>query len=138
MTTVVDIVSRALRILRVVDPDEAVEGRRFDNGMKALNAMMAAWEAYGRALGWSPVSNPADPMPTAPEFDEAIAYNLACKLRPEYGVTISPDTIEFAKSGLALIRTTVEANTYARLELDLPRADSDRFYGSLAAFNRGW
>lgn len=138
MTTVVDIVSRALRVLRVVDPDESVEGRQFDTAMKALNAMMAAWEAYGRALGWSPVANPADEMPTPPEFDEAIAYNLACKLRPEYGVSLDPDTIDFAKSGLALIRTTVEANTYARLELDLPRADSQRCFDGAAGFYRGW
>ena len=91
-----------------------------------------------RALGWSPVANPDDDMPTPPEFDEAIAYNLACKLRPEYGKPLEPDVVDFAQSGLALIRTSVEANTYARLELDLPRADAQRAFDGGAGFYRGW
>lgn len=138
MTKVVDIVGRALRVLRVIDPDEAVEARQFESARDGLNAMMAAWEAYGRALGWSPVANPDDDMPTPPEFDEAIAYNLACKLRPEYGKPLEPDVVDFAQSGLALIRTSVEANTYARLELDLPRADAQRAFDGGAGFYRGW
>lgn len=138
MTYVVDIVSRALRILRVIDPDEAVEERRFFNALEALNTMIDAWEGHGRAIGWSRQKNPKDIMPTPPELDEAIAFNLAVKLRPEYGKALEPDVIEFAKSGLNLIRTMIAANEYLEMDTDLPAAESSRRLGNRRAFYQGY
>jgi len=54
------------------------------------------------------VNNPDDTLPAPEEAEEAIAYNLALKLRPEYGVAMDPDTLEFAKSGLDALRRDIK------------------------------
>lgn len=103
MATVQDLVSRSLRILRVLDSHSAPEAQQMADAMVALNAMMQRWEANGTALGWMPVSNPADVLPIPVEAEEAVAFNLAVKLRPEYGVQMDPDSIQYAREGLAAL-----------------------------------
>lgn len=104
MATAGDIVSRALRLLTVLDPHEAAEAEDFETGAKALNAMCARWEANGIALGWAPITNPDDVLPAPEEAEEALAYNLALRLRPEYGVPLAADVVEIAREGLRLLR----------------------------------
>lgn len=125
MATAGDIVSRALRLLTVLDPHEAAEAEDFETGAAALNAMCARWEADGLALGWSPVRNPLDPLPSPPEAEEALAYNLAVRLRPEYNVDLKPDIVGIAREGLsALLRDRL-------VEMPLTmRSRLDRGFGS--------
>ena len=104
MATVEETVSRALRILRVIDARQPVKPADMSTGILALNGLMRRWEANTLSLGWSDVSNPSDVMPVPDEALDAIAYNLAMRLRPEYGSTMDPDTIEFARQGLADLR----------------------------------
>ena len=104
MATVEETVSRALRILRVIDPNQPVKPSDMQTGIEALNGMMRRWEANTLSLGWSDVSNPADTMPVPDEALDAIAYNLALRLRPEYGASMEPDLAEFARVGLADLR----------------------------------
>lgn len=51
--------------------------------------MMNRWEADGISLGWSDVTDGANTLPAPVEADDAIAYNLAVKIAPEYGVMLS-------------------------------------------------
>jgi len=104
MATVGDITNRALRILRVLDPNEAAESQDFATALAALNAMAARWEANGMALGWSAQDNPEDVLPAPVEAEEALAYNLALRLRAEYGVSLDLDVIELARDGLRLLQ----------------------------------
>lgn len=105
MAIVSDITNRALRLLRVLDPHEAAESQDFATALVALNALAARWEADGLALGWSTVDNPEDALPAPVEAEEALAYNLAIRLRAEYGVSLDPDVVVTAREGLsALLR----------------------------------
>ena len=101
MSTVEKTVSRALRILRVIDARQPVKPADMSTAIDALNGMMTRWEANTLSLGWSNVENPSDEMPVPAEALDAIAYNLAVRLRPEYGTTLDPDTIDMARRGLA-------------------------------------
>lgn len=101
MTTAAEIVSRALRLLGVIDPDEAPEASQFQGARAALNAMLRRWEANGTALGWTPVVNPADVLSVPEEAEQAITYNLAVLLRPEYGVSLESDIVALARAGMA-------------------------------------
>ncbi len=107
MTTAANIVARALRLLRVVDANEAPEAEDFETARMALNAMVRRWEANGMALGWQDVQNPADPLPAPAEAEQAIAFNLALVLRAEYGVSLEPDVVQMATDGLAELRRDV-------------------------------
>ncbi|WP_293705549.1 packaged DNA stabilization gp4 family protein [Stenotrophomonas sp. UBA7606] len=97
MTTVAEIVSGALDLLRVKDATEAAEAEDMATGISSLNMMMARWEANGYSVGWTPVSNPADVLPVPPEVDEAVMFNLALRLRPRYGASLEPDVVDTAR-----------------------------------------
>lgn len=101
MAKVEKTVARALRILGVIDARQPVKAVDMSTGIEALNGMMTRWEANTLSLGWSNVENPSDEMPAPDEALDAIAYNLAMRLRPEYGTTLDPDTIDMARRGLA-------------------------------------
>lgn len=104
MTTVVGLISRSLRLLGVLDAGQAAEGDDYVTARDVLNAMLARWEANGLALGWSDALV-ADADVTLPaEAVEAVAYNLACKLAPEYGVPVREDVVTDARDGLAALR----------------------------------
>lgn len=103
MSTVGQIVRDALMHIGVIDANEAVEARDMADGIRVLNMMLRRWEANGLALGWNVVESPDDQMPSPPEAEEAIGYNLAVKLRARYGVSPSPDVFQFANDGYAVL-----------------------------------
>lgn len=107
MSEVIKTVSRALRLLRVIDPNESPEAEQVTGAIDALNDMMQRWEANGLALGWSAVEAPTDVLPVPLEAEEAVAFNLAIVLRPEYGVAIDPDVYQRAEDGLNALRRDV-------------------------------
>lgn len=98
MATVAQITQRALRLLGVLDATENPQAEDSDSVIMALNAMMARWEANGLALGWQPVANPSDVLPTPVEADDAITYNLAVRIAPEYQTQPDAGVIGFAAS----------------------------------------
>lgn len=98
MALVSVIVNRALRLLSVLDVNSAPEAEDEQTAIAALNAMCTRWEANGLAMGWRNVSAPDDTLPAPDEAHEALAYNLALRLAPEYGKTgdhIALDAREF-------------------------------------------
>lgn len=104
MANVADIIRAALGHLRVIDAMEAVEAEDSRDAIQALNRMMRRWEADGVNLGWSDVDNPDDLLPAPPEAEEAIGYNLALRLRANYGATLDQDVVQFAQDGLASLK----------------------------------
>lgn len=86
MTTVAKLVARSLRLIQVIDAVQPVKPQDMASAIDALNAMVRRWEADGLALGWSPVASPSDDVPIPDEAEEAVAYNLAIRLAPEFGV----------------------------------------------------
>jgi len=104
VSTVSAITTRALRLLGAVDANEALDAEDSETAILALNAMCRRWEANGMAMGWNDVANPSDTMPSPPEADEAIAYNLALRLAPEYQINPSAAVIAYADEGLRALQ----------------------------------
>lgn len=121
MTTAANIVARALRLLRVLDPNEATEAEDFETARVAMNSMLRRWEANGLALGWQDIENPADEMPIPAEAEQAVTFNLALTLRPEYGVSLDPDVVAMAQEGLSELRRDVLVANPLVLRPRLPR-----------------
>lgn len=106
-----NLVARALRLIQVIDPLQSVKAQDMQTGIDALNGMMARIEADGTPMGWSSVTNPSDVLPLADEMTQAIAYNLAVLLAPEYGVTPLPTVVAMAMKGMEdLLRDVAVAN----------------------------
>lgn len=100
-------ITRALRILRVVDATETPEAEDAQTALEALNAMMMRWEADGNSVGWSPVESLDEELPAPFEAEDAIVFNLAIVLRPEYGLPLDQDVYIMAERGLSAIRRDV-------------------------------
>jgi len=122
MAKVGRIVTRALRLLRVVDATETPQAEDMTTGIESLNDMMARWEADGISLGWSSVSVPDEELPSPVEAEEAIRFNLAVALRPEYGVPIDPDVFQRAEDGLSALRRDTLTSNPLHLRTRQPRA----------------
>ena len=119
-----NIVTRALRLIQVIDPLQSVKSADMETAIVALNGMMARIEADGIALGWSPVANPSDDLPLPVEAEQAIAYNLAVTVAPEYGVTPLPAVQGMAITGMADLMRDVAVATPIRPILSVPLPDN--------------
>ena len=100
MAKVQAIVGRALRLIHVIDPRQPVSNIDMQTGITAMNAMLRRWEANNMPMGWNDVSAPDDDMPCPPEAEEAIAFNLAITLAPEYEQQPSAVVVARASAGL--------------------------------------
>lgn len=120
MTTVAAIIERSLRLIGCHDPGEPLEPTDASTGIEAMNAMCTRWEANGQSLGWSNVSNPSQEMPSPPELDSCIAFNLALEVAPEYDV--QPSVIVMTRAGefVADLRRDNEVATPIQPILDVP------------------
>lgn len=98
---VANLISRSLRILRVINANQTPKAKDFATCIEALNSMARRWEADGISLGWSDVSNGGQDVPAPPEAMEALAFNLAVKIRSEYGTELEPDVEYEARTLLA-------------------------------------
>ena len=117
MTKVAEIVGGALALLRIVDAAEAPEAEDVATGISAMNMMMSRWEANGYSVGWSPVAAPSDDMPSPPEADEAIMYNLAARLRARYGANLEEDVFGEARR----LKSDVLADVFAANPMEMER-----------------
>lgn len=120
MTTAATLIADALSLIQVQDPAQPVSPKKMTTGIKALNRMMARWEADGLSLGWSPVASPSDELPIPEEAEEAVEYNLAVRLAPRYGVTVEPAVIGGANTFLAALERDQAVATPIRPILSVP------------------
>lgn len=108
MTEVATIVRDALVILGVRDAQQPIPAIDMEDGIRVLNMMVRRFEANGMTLGWTDVVSPSDELPLPAEAEEAIAYNLAVRLRARYQCAPDPDVFEFARQGLSALRRDVK------------------------------
>lgn len=121
MAKVLAVITRSLRLLKAIDAASAAPAIDVQTGLEALNAMLTRWEANGLALGWANATLTDADMPTPDEAEEAIAYNLAVTLGPEYPEPSSWGEIkERARQGLAELRRDRLTEMPLRLASDLP------------------
>ncbi len=98
-----------------------LQPEQLQSALRRLDAMMAEWNAKGLRLGYAMPSSPQDSdldTPTnAPDSAwEAIITNLAVRIAPGYGKTVSPDTKMVAKNAY---NTLLQRATFP-LEQQLP------------------
>lgn len=106
-----DAVKRSLRLIQVINPVQQVSDDDMQTGIQVLNSMLVRWEADGTTLGWSPGTSPDEELTIPDEAIEAVVYNLALRLCPEYGVQPMPVVIGGAQMGLAAIERDVRAQS---------------------------
>jgi hypothetical protein len=98
-----------------------LQPEQLQSALRRLDAMMMEWNAQGIRLGYASPSSPQDSdldtETNAPDSAwEAVITNLAVRIAPGYGKTVSPDTKMVAKNA---INTLMQRATFP-LEKQLP------------------
>lgn len=97
------IVEGAFEEIGLASYDFDLQPQEMESALQRLDAMVATWNGKGIRLGYSLPSEPGnsdqDQDLSVPDAAvEALIYNLAIRLAPGYGKTVSPDTKMIAAS----------------------------------------
>lgn len=109
MTTVRDIVQRAYRKTGIAGLGEAIESDMADEGLDALNMMLAAWKLAGVDTSHT-TATLSSAFPLAAEYEEGTVYMLASRLSPDYQVPQDFDADDFFRKIQAAYMTIDAAN----------------------------
>lgn len=103
-TTALSIIKRALRLARVIDAHTAMDANDAADALETLNAMLAEWHEAEIGLPDYSFSSLTDELASDAADREAIAYQLAARLAPEYGVSLSQETAAVAEGTMQRLR----------------------------------
>lgn len=103
-TTAIQIIGRALRLIGVIDANEAIEANIAQDALETLNGMLAEWHEAQIGLPDYSLATVTDTLATDAADREAIAYQLAIRVAPEYGRSLSPEAAVIAESSMARLR----------------------------------
>ena len=87
MATALDVISRSMRLIGALANGEVPSADQAEDGLTALQAMLGEWETRGVRLGSvvdATYAN-ASTVPVPITHLQALAFNLAVVIAPEYG-----------------------------------------------------
>jgi hypothetical protein len=125
-TTANDIVTRALKRLRVVNPRETVEAVIASEGLQALNDMMHAWKAAGVDVDHETMAA-TDDFTLDEEHVQATVALLAVRLAGDHGMEVEAGIARDAEMGWE----GLEAEFFPaadRADIDLALARTGRLF----------
>jgi len=103
-TTAIQIIGRALRIATIIDAHEAVEASIAQDALEALNGMLAEWHEAQIGLPDYSLSSTTDTLASDAADREAIAYQLAIRIAPEFGRSLSQEAVAIAEASMGRLR----------------------------------
>jgi len=136
MATAGDIANSALKRILVQASDAPLEADEYADFIEAMNNYMAALEAEGVKLGYTPVDNVADSVTVPPGALRGLIANLAIEVAPDFGGSISASLVGQARSGMQAMRLLGQSRILGAFPSNLPVGsgvedegwDSDHFY----------
>lgn len=104
MSTVSDIVRRAMKLATVLDDEETPEASELSDGVDSLNDLLSSWMDEGISIcnGGLVAS---DTFPVDGKEARAVKFNLAVEIAPEYGKVLDPLVVNTASELLTWLRT---------------------------------
>ena len=91
MATANEIISRALRLIGVLDAGEAMEADDAQDALSTLNAMLAEMHEAQFGFPQYKFATLTTEQDTDAADQEALSYSLALRVAPEYGASITPE-----------------------------------------------
>lgn len=133
MTTKRQFVNQAFEEIGLASYVYDLTPEQLNSAVTKLDSMMATWNAKGIRLGYPLVSNPdqsdieSDTFVPDSAF-EAITTNLAIRLAPSYGKTVSQDTKAIAKDAFNTLLSRAAAPPEMQLPDAMPLGAGNRLY----------
>lgn len=99
----IDLIGRALRLLSVADANESPDAPMYQDALSVLNVMLAEWTQAD--IGQTDAAFATLQSTVAEQADsDAIAYQLALRLAPEYGIDVAPRILDAAEVAMNRLR----------------------------------
>lgn len=123
MATASQIIDRALRLINATDAMQAIESGAEQDARQVLNSIGQRWLASGLIAAWTDATGPQSALSTPASASEALAYQLAIRIAPEYGRPVSEFLAQQAASEVrALWRDRLTAGAAGTAEAIILRA----------------
>ena len=104
MATALQIISRAMRLCNVLDVAEAPSAGDAQDALETLNALLAEWHHAQIGLPDYQFDNLETELASDAADREALAYQLAIRIAPEYGQSLSPLIAAAANESMSRLR----------------------------------
>jgi len=104
MATASQIIRRALRLIGALNPTQAMKAQDAQDALETLNAMLAEWHEAQIGLPDYSLSALTDTLASDVADREAIAYQLAIRVAPEYGLDIPQSVGVMAEQTMGRLR----------------------------------
>ena len=98
MTTMGDVVTAALKRLRVINARKTPDGISASDGLVALNDMMHSWKGVGVNTDHETLES-ADDFPLDEEHVQGVKALLAVRLSSDYGLEVNQGIVRDADMG---------------------------------------
>ena len=104
MTTARNLITKSLRLIRVIADEETPTSSQATDGLDVFNDMMHGLKAHGADVGWQSLSLD-DEVPLPPEHIRSVRYLLAVDLAPEYSTQVTPEVAIGAEEGMRTMQS---------------------------------
>lgn len=126
MSSSAQIVTRALKRLRVLGAGEEPAAEDAADGLAALNSMIASWEGKGVKV--------ATDIPLDARFEQGVVAMLAVRLAPDHGKQVDAVTAQDADDGWRALQAAFVHIPIARADSALRNAPSSRYWTSVGNY----
>lgn len=120
-----DVIRRALRICGVIASGETPQASDVSDALGTFNALLAEWHEADIGIPDYTVETESSTMTTDLADRDAMAYQLALRIGPEYGYEPSPSQV--AEGEVAWVRLCLRYFQPGRVDAALP-SSSHRYY----------
>lgn len=131
MATCLEHGTRAARLINVLAEGEQLNANQTADMLKVLASMLASWESEGIPLsglvGATLASATELPLPAT--HDDAVQFNLAVMLAPEYGQQPSPIVMERADKTFRVLQGSYASDITMAVEPAFLRAGGNSRMG---------
>jgi len=128
VSTNTEIVSDALRTLKVLAEGATPTAEQASDALRRLNQMLATWEVDSIVLGYHAQTDPSATCPIPDWAEKGVAGMLAVELAPEYAATLSLEAAKAVGDGYEVILRRV-------ISLGMKGADMSHLGASGARYN---
>ncbi len=130
MSTVAQVAKASLQRILVQESEADLEPDEYQDFIFAMNNYMAALEADGICLGYSPVSDLGDEVTIPSGAIRGLIANMAIEVSPDYNGTITPGLVTAAAEGLKAMRKLGQLSKQTKLPGNLPTGSGNHTFPS--------
>lgn len=115
MTTARVVVTRSLKLLRVIAAEETPTASQMADGLDSLNDLLHSLKSHNADIDHQDLTADDD-LPVPPEHIRPIKYLLASEMAPEYGTQLTPEVAVEAKAAMPTLQAYYRRTAKLRVD----------------------